>query len=123
MVTMTEDEWLASDQPARMLRFLRGRASDRQRRLFACACCRRIWALLPGVACRAIEVAERFADGQATTGELLRAYRDAHTTDFTFRGSRELIPKLFAGVPADERAAILGGTLGRLLGFDVPVAA
>jgi predicted TIM-barrel fold metal-dependent hydrolase len=41
----------------------------------------------------------------------------------TFRGSRELIPKLFAGVPEDERAAILGGTLGRLLGFDVPVAA
>jgi predicted TIM-barrel fold metal-dependent hydrolase len=41
----------------------------------------------------------------------------------TFRGSRELIPTLFAGVPDDERAAILGGTLGRLLGFDVPVAA
>src|SRR5688500_14012051 len=41
----------------------------------------------------------------------------------TFRGSRELIPQLFAGVPDHERAAILGGTLGRLLGFDVPVAA
>src|SRR5262245_7854178 len=34
----------------------------------------------------------------------------------TFRGSRELIPTLFAGVPDDERAAILGGTLGGLLG-------
>ena len=36
----------------------------------------------------------------------------------TFRGSRELIAKQFAGVPADERAAMVGGTLGGLLGFD-----
>jgi predicted TIM-barrel fold metal-dependent hydrolase len=35
----------------------------------------------------------------------------------TFRGSRELIKQQFAGVPDDERAAILGGTLGGLLGF------
>jgi predicted TIM-barrel fold metal-dependent hydrolase len=41
----------------------------------------------------------------------------------TFRGSRELIGKLFAGVPADERAAILGGTLADLLGFAPTVAA
>ena len=38
----------------------------------------------------------------------------------TFRGSRELITKLFAGVPAEDRAAILGGTLGRLLQFQAP---
>ena len=36
----------------------------------------------------------------------------------TFRGSRELMAKLFAGVPADERAAMVGGTLAGLLGFD-----
>ena len=41
----------------------------------------------------------------------------------TFRGSQELIAKQFADVPADERAAMLGGTLGRLLGFEAPVAA
>ncbi|GMU78340.1 MAG: amidohydrolase [Acidimicrobiia bacterium] len=35
----------------------------------------------------------------------------------TFRGSRELIAQQFAGVPDDERAAILGGTLGGILGF------
>lgn len=38
----------------------------------------------------------------------------------TFRGSRELIPKLFAGVPDDERKAILGGTLGSVLGYSAP---
>jgi predicted TIM-barrel fold metal-dependent hydrolase len=40
----------------------------------------------------------------------------------TFRGSRELLPQLFAGVPADERKAMVGGTLGGLLGL-APVAA
>ena len=41
----------------------------------------------------------------------------------TFRGSRVLIARQFEGVPADERAAMLGGTLGGLLGFDAPIAA
>jgi hypothetical protein len=36
----------------------------------------------------------------------------------TFRGSQELIKKQFAEVPVDERAAMLGGTLGNLLGFE-----
>ncbi|HWI43146.1 MAG TPA: amidohydrolase family protein [Nocardioides sp.] len=38
----------------------------------------------------------------------------------TFRGSQELIKQLFAGVPDEERKAILGGTLGGLLGLKAP---
>jgi hypothetical protein len=34
-----------------------------------------------------------------------------------------LLEKLFVGVPADERAAMVGGTLARILGFDAKVAA
>ena len=41
----------------------------------------------------------------------------------TWRGSRELVAKLFVGVPDDERKAMLGGTLGGLLGLEAPVAA
>ena len=41
----------------------------------------------------------------------------------TFRGSQELIANQFADVPADERAAMLGGTLGSLLGLQASVAA
>jgi hypothetical protein len=38
--------------------------------------------------------------------------------------SPELIAELFAGVPDDERGAILGGTLGGILGFErIPAAA
>jgi len=31
--------------------------------------------------------------------------------------------QLFAGVPEDERAAMVGGTLGNLLGYKAPLAA
>ena len=41
----------------------------------------------------------------------------------TFRRSQELIATQFAGVPDAERAVIVGGSLGGLLGFEAPVAA
>jgi hypothetical protein len=61
---MTEEEWRESNSPSEMLDFVRLRASDRQLRLFACACCRLVWDYLLGEAWRrAVELGERYADG------------------------------------------------------------
>jgi hypothetical protein len=71
---MTPTEWQTCTDPAAMLTYLGGRASDRKLRLFACACCRRIWHLLPQPGSRvAVEAAERFADGQIDKEELAQA--------------------------------------------------
>jgi hypothetical protein len=72
---MTEKKWLACTDPQEMVRFLvEGKGSDRQLRLFGCACCRQVWDLLTDDCFRdAIDIAERSADGQASAKELATA--------------------------------------------------
>jgi hypothetical protein len=60
---MDEAEWLACDEPRELLAALRGKASDRKLRLFACACCRRVWHLMQGPSRHKVAAAERQADG------------------------------------------------------------
>lgn len=71
---MTEMEWRENICPEQMLAFLGERASPRQRRLFACACVRRIWPLLGDDRLRqAVKVAERFAEGRVSASVLEKA--------------------------------------------------
>lgn len=75
---MTEAEWLAGTDLNAMLEFLGDKVSPRKLRLFACACCRRVWDMLTEPASRqAVAVAERYADGLATKDELMAARNEA----------------------------------------------
>ena len=75
---MTESEWLASVEPRRMLEFLAGNVSDRKLRLYYCACCRLVWHLLvTPQAKRTVEMAEGYADGEASDAVLSYAARAA----------------------------------------------
>jgi len=68
---MTEAGWLVCDDPRVMLKSLRGRATDRQLRLFVVASCRRLIPFVENEKLReAVNTVERYADGQATYGEM-----------------------------------------------------
>jgi hypothetical protein len=84
-----------------MLEFLRRRATPRKLRLFACACCRGLWHLLPDEASRAaVEAAERYADGHGGEADLRAARRGA-------KAAAELAWVLWdEGVPQAEAAAV-----------------
>ena len=73
---MSEHNWVTTGNPELILEFLRGGASERKLRLFACACCRSFWPLVhdvPAVAA-GIEVAARYADDLTGTAALTRAH-------------------------------------------------
>jgi hypothetical protein len=73
---MNEEQWLAANEPRPLLEALppTGRASDRKLRLFACACCRRVWDLMPPDDYpewrTAVEKAEEHADGLLTPEQM-----------------------------------------------------
>ena len=84
---MTEAEWLAGTDPQPMLEFLRRKASDRKVRLFAVACCRRVWSSLEHEEFRdAVRKAESFADGLVDRDEMLQAYEKARAIFGKLRG-------------------------------------
>jgi hypothetical protein len=95
---MTEAEWFGCTDPGPRLEFLRTRASERKLRLFACACCRRVWHLLTDERSRrAVEVMERYADGAAD-------YEDVHLAVI---GAESVAETLTAtAVSAAEEAAV-----------------
>ncbi|MCI0460672.1 MAG: hypothetical protein L0Z62_27270 [Gemmataceae bacterium] len=73
---MTEAEWLSCNDLDCLLTYLRDRVSARKFRLFAVACCRRVWDLLRPPSRPAVELLERVADGLAEEHELEEALKD-----------------------------------------------
>ena len=86
---MTEAEWLAGEDPETMLGFVRGternRLPERKSRLFGVACCRQLGSLVVDARSRnALNVAERYADGDATADDLDAAYEEAFDVEVRY---------------------------------------
>jgi hypothetical protein len=117
---MNEAGWLACPRPEPLLSFLRrasgGRstASDRKLRLFAVACCRRIWHRITEQPCRdAVDVAERYSDGLATAEELRISHYAARNffqgaVYCPFSGQVDPAAALAAACASDELANCAG---------------
>lgn len=104
---MTEEEWLACEDPEPMLDLLVPQVSDRKLRLFAVACYFRLWRVRhpTGDLHPMILVAERFADGLASRDELENA------------------EARIGGVGAYSSAASASNAAGAVLGEDASTAA
>jgi hypothetical protein len=77
-VIVTEEQWLTAPDPSPMLVHARLLGDDRKRRLFACACARRVADLFIDPASeRAVATAERYADGLAGKKDLHAALAEA----------------------------------------------
>lgn len=70
---MTESEWRLGADPARMLEFTGERATERVRRRFICACCRRVEDLLGKWGRKSVRAGEMWAEGLLEAASLRRA--------------------------------------------------
>jgi hypothetical protein len=94
---MRETAWLKGDKLRLMLEYLRANGSRRKLRLFACACCRALDALMARPASRrAVETAERFADGRASREKLSAAQKAATIEVDAARARHETKPFVLA---------------------------
>jgi hypothetical protein len=74
----TESDWVEETYPPRMIRFLSERVTDRKGKLLEAACFRRIWHLLKTERGRkAVDVLERYVEGEVTAEQLAAAKEEA----------------------------------------------
>jgi hypothetical protein len=93
-----------------MLEFLRGKATDRKLRLFACACVQRAWPALPqGLTHEVVRLSEDYADGKATSRDLGRFLKPVrhpvlHPSNFVTLSLAPLLDTDFSPQAASEIA-------------------
>jgi len=86
---MDEATWMACTNPTRMVDCLRcsGKVSARKLRLFACACCRRIWDRFPDPCNRSlVATIEDHPDGNSDDPELNDALHASSAREWEFGG-------------------------------------
>src|SRR5262249_26288240 len=80
---MTEREWMECADPAPMLEFLRGKASERKLRLYLVASARSVWNKMSDETMRrAVDMAEQYADGRISAEEHRAAHDDLYRLRF-----------------------------------------
>lgn len=85
---MTEQEWLESTHPFRMLEYVRGQASDRKLRLIAVASCRRAKEFTEHWYHELADIAEEYAEGHATVEQMQAVYsRHRPSNDYPDRNA------------------------------------
>jgi hypothetical protein len=103
-----------------MLELLREKGSERQFRLFALACCRRIWHLLPHVAHQQLlEAAERQLDGPAHA----MAFRSARIAFEEARENASGFEEEHASLVAFDANEAVECTVSSANGYEVALAA
>src|SRR4051794_13287815 len=104
-----------------MLYFLRGKVGNRKLRLFAVACCRRIWPLLADERSRrAVSLCELYAEGLTTKAALVAARNEAgrvarplETSAVSGQRNRALAAAMaarYAARPTDQPSALADDT-------------
>jgi hypothetical protein len=119
-----EATWLCSTDPTALLKFLRGKASDRKLRLFAVAWSRRFLHLLHDHRVgEALDIAERFADGLVGDEERSRAQQAAQVRRTVSRPDAPKEQRLAASLAyyAAARHAIEAACMVPGLAVGIPV--
>src|SRR5262249_40624384 len=104
---MTEAEWLAcEDDPAKMLEFLRDKASERKLRLFACECCHHISSYIRherwgDYTSKSITSSERYAEGLVSHDEWQHARENADRLRDRIEGHRRYDEEFGGYFPLD----------------------
>jgi hypothetical protein len=99
---MTKTEWRESSDPQLMLEILREKAAKRKLSLFAAACSRRVWHLLPdGPIRELVGLIERWAEGMVSERELYWAAWDRHAACYSLHVDGEAASTVLAaaGLP------------------------
>jgi hypothetical protein len=107
---VSEDDWTTCTDPQLMLMLLRSRraATDRKLRLFACACCRRIWDRFPHQLNRDLVAAvEDHPDGRFEDADIYNAGVASSSVEHELRG-----------VPAYWVAKYLGRGFYKMTAFE-----
>ena len=117
---MTEQEWLACDDPQQLLEFVRDKISDRKIRLVACACCRQIWEHLADERSRrAVEISEKYADGLVKEEEQRSVAFDAVSATIAAKATYEAA---MAKISAEKWIAQLAGRHPKIEGLQEKAA-